>query len=196
MHDSENEEEKEHEAASTPATTADLRAAFQQLCVQYEDVLDEATEMTHPVEERLGLALFKIDEAMVVTDLVRQEAAESQGHLVDALVKNCQELEDIFIRINLIESFVARAHAATKELERRTEAISKASTPVFNNGGVTTLLRSLSIKRPTADEEPATVKWEPLDLVLNAPAVLERLDRSSADDLGVSIASRLNAGSD
>ncbi|KAJ0404507.1 hypothetical protein ATCC90586_007764 [Pythium insidiosum] len=182
MNDS--EEEKEYEAAPAPPPT-DLRTAFQQLCVQYEDVLDEATEMTHPVDERLGLALFKIDEAMVVADLVRQEAAESQDHLIEALVKNCQELEDIFIRINLIESFVAKVHAATKELERRTEAISKASTPVFNNGGVSTLLRSLSIKRPTAEEELPAVKWEPLDLAFNAPAVLERLDRSNADELGL-----------
>ncbi|KAJ0401028.1 hypothetical protein P43SY_009908 [Pythium insidiosum] len=182
MNDS--EEEKEYEVAPAPPPT-DLRTAFQQLCVQYEDVLDEATEMTHPVDERLGLALFKIDEAMVVADLVRQEAAESQDHLIEALVKNCHELEDIFIRINLIESFVAKVHAATKELERRTEAISKASTPVFNNGGVSTLLRSLSIKRPTAEEELPAVKWEPLDLALNAPAVLERLDRSNADELGL-----------
>ena len=87
------------EEAESAATTR----AFRELCVQYEDLLDETTEFTQPVDERIGLALFKIDEACSLTDGVRQDSESAREHLLHELGDNCRVLEDIFIRINLIE---------------------------------------------------------------------------------------------
>jgi hypothetical protein len=97
--------------AAAGAQTTELRSAFQRLCVDYEDLVDDAAELTPPVDERIGLALFKIDEATSVADMLRQDAAESQAALIDALLENCRELEDILIRVNLME---VRSDRATK----------------------------------------------------------------------------------
>ncbi|RLN92756.1 hypothetical protein BBJ28_00014114, partial [Nothophytophthora sp. Chile5] len=77
------------------------KRAFQRLCGDYEELLDEAAQLTQPVDERIGLALFKIDEACAATDLTRLDAQQTQ--LLDELVANCHELEDIFLRVNLVE---------------------------------------------------------------------------------------------
>lgn len=83
--------------------TTTLQHAFRRLCNDYEELLDEATNGTQPVDERIGLALFKIDEACAVTDLVRVDAEQTQEQIMDALIENCHELEDIFLRINIME---------------------------------------------------------------------------------------------
>jgi hypothetical protein len=92
---------------TTPATTADdaaaLQRAFRQLCGEYEELVDEASNGAQPIDERVGLALFKIDEACAVTDVVREDAAQAQEQLMEALIENCHELEDIFLRINIME---------------------------------------------------------------------------------------------
>ncbi|TMW60386.1 hypothetical protein Poli38472_000428 [Pythium oligandrum] len=164
-----------------------LRRAFQQLCGEYEEIVDDSAEITQPVDERIGLAMFKIDEATAVTELVRQEALETQDEVMEALLENCRELEDIFIRVNLMESFVNKVHATTKELEKRLDAISRVADPVFNTGSVSTLLRSLSIKRPTTEAASPEVKWEPLEFDFNTKQFVERLKRTNAEELGVSI---------
>lgn len=83
--------------------TVALQRAFRRLCGDYEELLDETTNGTQPVDERIGLALFKIDEACAVTDSVRMDAEQAQEQIMDALIENCHELEDIFIRINIME---------------------------------------------------------------------------------------------
>lgn len=88
--------------------TAALQHAFRQLCGEYEELLDEAAQATQPVDERVGLALFKIDEASAAAELVRADANAAQTQLLDALMVNCHELEDIFIRINIMEVCTAR----------------------------------------------------------------------------------------
>lgn len=86
------------------ATESDgLKQAFRALCEDYEEVVDEAADPTQPVDERIGLALFKIDEACAATDTVRVDAAQAQQELMDALLANCNELEDIFIRVDVME---------------------------------------------------------------------------------------------
>lgn len=85
------------------AARTELKRAFQGLGADYEELVDEAAELAQPVDERVGLALFKIDEACAVADLVRQDAAQAQSQVLSALLDNCHELEDIFLRINLIE---------------------------------------------------------------------------------------------
>lgn len=81
----------------------DLKRAFQALCGDYEELLDEAVQVTQPADERIGLALFKIDEACVAADVLRQNAQQIQEQLLSELLSNCHELEDIFLRVNLIE---------------------------------------------------------------------------------------------
>ncbi|KAK1936578.1 hypothetical protein P3T76_010013 [Phytophthora citrophthora] len=81
----------------------DLRRAFQGLCGDYEELLDEAAQSTQPADERIGLALFKIDEACAAADGLRQDAQQIEEQLLGELLDNCHELEDIFLRINLIE---------------------------------------------------------------------------------------------
>ncbi|GMF21891.1 unnamed protein product [Phytophthora lilii] len=81
----------------------DLKRAFQALCGDYEELLDEAAQATQPVDERIGLALFKIDEACAAADALRQDAQQAQEQLLAELLANCHELEDIFLRVNLIE---------------------------------------------------------------------------------------------
>ncbi len=41
---------------------------------------------------------------------------------------------------------MSKIHDATKELEQRMDTINKAAATVFDTGGVSTLLRNLSIK--------------------------------------------------
>lgn len=85
------------------AETIALQRAFRRLCGDYEELLDETTNGTQLVDERIGLALFKIDEACAVTDSVRMDAEQAQEQIMDVLIENCHELEDIFIRINIME---------------------------------------------------------------------------------------------
>ena len=80
-----------------------LKRAFQALCGDYEELLDEAVHATNPADERIGLALFKIDEACAVADELRQDVQQVQEQLLDELLSNCNELEDIFLRLNVIE---------------------------------------------------------------------------------------------
>lgn len=88
---------------SSSSSSSELQRAFRQLCGEYEELLDEAAQSTQPVDERVGLALFKIDEASAAAELVRQDADAAQAQLLDALLANCHELEDIFLRINIME---------------------------------------------------------------------------------------------
>ncbi|EEY58488.1 uncharacterized protein PITG_01158 [Phytophthora infestans T30-4] len=122
----------------------DLKRAFQALCGDYEELLDE----------RVDLALFKIDEACAAADGLRQDAEQIQEQLLTELLNNCHEFEDIFLRVNLIEvgegciynhgganikcacgfdqRFVGWVLVTTRELEKRMESISRAAGPVFN----------------------------------------------------------------
>ncbi|POM73290.1 Hypothetical protein PHPALM_9875 [Phytophthora palmivora] len=123
------------------------RGGLIELCREYEDLLDEAAQATQPADERIGLALFKIDEACAATDELRQDAQQLEEQVVSELLANCHELEDLFLRVNLIERFVGRMLQTTRELEKRMESVSRAADPVFNpSTSVTNLFRSLSMK--------------------------------------------------
>ncbi|KAF1330318.1 hypothetical protein FI667_g5011, partial [Globisporangium splendens] len=182
------------EPMTTPATADDdavaLQHAFRQLCGEYEELADEASNGTQPIDERIGLALFKIDEACAVTDVVREDAAQAQEQLMEALIENCHELEDVFLRINIMERFVGKVQEATRELEKRMENINRAAGPVFNAGSVTSLLRSFS-KRVTVSEPSASevTKWEPMEFDFNTKELMTRLENGDARELGVSISS-------
>ncbi|DAZ93746.1 TPA: hypothetical protein N0F65_007372 [Lagenidium giganteum] len=179
-------------AKSSASDALPVQAAFQKLCTEYEEMIDDSLEITQPMDERIGLALFKIDEGCAAADVLRVEAEECHDQLLQALLDNCAELQEIFARIDLIERHVVRAFDLTTELERRMETVNKAASSAFSTGGVTSLLRSLSIKvrtsvivadveqdasRNTSDSSPADVKWAPLDTNLNVSAVMESLDK-------------------
>ncbi|KAI9907730.1 hypothetical protein PsorP6_004786 [Peronosclerospora sorghi] len=168
----------------------DLQRAFQALCSDYEELLDEAPQATQPVDERIGLALFKIDEACASTGAVRQEAQQILEHLMSELVSNCHELEDIYLRIDLIERFVDRMLLTTRELEKRTESVIQAAGPVFNrNSSVTSLLLSFSMKRGAQDVPPFDCKWNAVAFDFSTKELMGRLEKSDARKLGVSISS-------
>ncbi|KAE8897924.1 hypothetical protein PF005_g816 [Phytophthora fragariae] len=168
-----------------------LKRAFQALCLDYEELLDEAAQATQPADERIGLALFKIDEACAAADALRQDAQQVQEQLLEELLANCNELEDVFLRVNLIERFVGRMLETTRELEKRTEGVSRAAGPVFNpSSSVSSLFRSFSIKQRGAQDAPSTAgKWSPLAFDFNTTELMERLEKSDARELGVSISS-------
>ncbi|KAH7481706.1 uncharacterized protein KRP23_4884 [Phytophthora ramorum] len=167
-----------------------LKRAFQTLCGDYEELLDETAQGTQPVDERVGLALFKVDEACAAADALRQDALQIHEQLLSELLGNCHELEDIFLRVNLIERFVGRMLETTRELEKRTESVSRAAGPVFNpSSSVTSLFRSFSIKRGPQDAPSADGKWSPVAFDFNTNELMERLEKSDARELGVSIAS-------
>ncbi|CAI5727165.1 unnamed protein product [Peronospora effusa] len=168
----------------------DVKHAFQTLCGDYEELLDEVTQTTQSEDERIGLALFKIDEACAATNVLRQDAHQIQEQLLSELLSNCHELEDIFLRVNLIERFVGRMLQTTRELEKRTESVSRATGPVFNpNTSVNRLLRSFSIKRGAQDESLSDGKWSPVVVDFNTKELIERLEKSDAQELGISISS-------
>ncbi|KAG1692851.1 hypothetical protein DVH05_024140 [Phytophthora capsici] len=168
----------------------DLRRAFQALCGDYEELLDEAAQATQPADERIGLALFKIDEACAAADGLRQDAQQIEEQLLDELLDNCHELEDIFLRINLIERFVGRMLQTTRELEKRTENVSRAAGPVFNpSTSVTNLFRSFSMSRGAPEAPSNDVKWSPVTFDFKSKELMERLEKSDARELGVSISS-------
>ncbi|ETK75515.1 hypothetical protein F441_18255 [Phytophthora nicotianae CJ01A1] len=168
----------------------DLKRAFQTLCVDYEELLDEAAQATQPADERVGLALFKIDEACAAADGLRQDAEQIQEQLLSELLSNCHELEDIFLRVNLIERFVGRMLQTTRELEKRMESVSRAAGPVFNSStSVTSLLRSFSMKRGASEAPLTDGKWSPVAFDFNTKELMERLEKSDARELGVSISS-------
>ncbi|KAG7386317.1 hypothetical protein PHYPSEUDO_000445 [Phytophthora pseudosyringae] len=170
--------------------TADLKRAFQALCGDYEELLDEAAQATQPADERIGLALFKIDEACAASDGLRQDAQHVQEQLLSELLGNCHELEDIFLRINLIERFVGRMLQTSRELEKRTESVSRAAGPVFSpSTSVSSLLRSFSIKRGAQDAPSTDGKWSPVAFDFSSTELMERLEKSDARELGVSISS-------
>lgn len=100
------------------------------------------------------------------------------------------------------------------------DTISRAAGPVFNPGTMTNMLRNLSIKvrlpssvcvmapywqtnrisvsqqqqRGVTTESPAVdLKWEPVAFDFDAKKLAERLENSSARDLGVSISSSSSA---
>ncbi|CAI5725025.1 unnamed protein product [Hyaloperonospora brassicae] len=173
---------------------SNLKRAFQALCGDYEELLDEAVHSTNPADERIGLALFKIDEACAVADELRQDVQQVQEQLLDELLSNCNELEDIFLRLNLIERFVSRVLETTRELEKRTESASRSAGILLNSSpSVTSLLRSFSIKRGTPDAPPVESKWSPVAFDFNTTELMERLERSDARALGVSITSPVDA---
>ncbi|KAG6972396.1 hypothetical protein JG687_00001487, partial [Phytophthora cactorum] len=152
------------------------------LCGDYEELLDEAAQATQPADERIGLALFKIDEACAAADGLRQDAEQIQDQLLSELLSSCHELEDIFLRVNLIET--------TRELEKRMEGVSRAAGPVFNpSTSVTSLFRSFSMKRGASDAPLTDGKWSPVGFDFNTKELMERLEKSDARELGVSISS-------
>ncbi|CAI5712300.1 unnamed protein product [Peronospora destructor] len=168
----------------------DLKHAFKALCSDYEELLDEATQTTQPADERVGLALFKIDEACAAANLLRQDAHQIQEQLLSELLSTCHELEDIFLRVNLIERFVGRMLQTTRELEKRTESVSRATGPVFNPiTSVNRLLRSFSIKRGAQDASLSDGRWSPVVVDFNTKELIDRLEKSDARELGISISS-------
>uniref|UniRef100_A0AAV1UTL8 Uncharacterized protein n=1 Tax=Peronospora matthiolae TaxID=2874970 RepID=A0AAV1UTL8_9STRA len=176
--------------------TGNLKLAFQTLCGDYEELLEEAAHATYATDERIGLALFKIDEACAVADELRQEAQQIQEQLLDQLLSNCYELEEIFLRLNVIERFVGRMLETTRELEKRTESASRSAGVLLNSSpSVTSLLRSFSIKRGASDAPLIESKWSPVAFTFNTTELMERLEKSDVRALGVSIASTVAAGS-
>jgi hypothetical protein len=81
----------------------ELEAHFRTLCQNYENILDDTIDLTQPIDERVGLGLFKIDEACTLSDKVRQDAQISKGRILKILSSNCEELEKIFMRLNHID---------------------------------------------------------------------------------------------
>ncbi|CAH0473802.1 unnamed protein product [Peronospora belbahrii] len=171
-----------------------LKRAFQALCSDYEELLDEAAQYTQTEDERIGLALFKIDEACAAAEMVRQDVQKVQEQLLSELLSNCHELEDIFLRVNLIERFVGRMLQTTRELEKRMESVGRAAGPVFDpSRSVTSLLRSFSMKRGTQqDASSFDGKWNPIVFEFNTKELLDRLKKSDARDIGISITSCLS----
>ncbi|KAF4031514.1 hypothetical protein GN244_ATG16649 [Phytophthora infestans] len=152
----------------------DLKRAFQALCGDYEELLDE----------RVGLALFKIDEACAAADGLRQDAEQIQEQLLTELLNNCHEFEDIFLRVNLIERFVGRVLVTTRELEKRMESISRAAGPVFNE-----YQRHQFIPRGASGVPSTDDKWSPVAFDFSTKELVVRLEKSDARELGVSISS-------
>ncbi|ETI35249.1 hypothetical protein L914_17698 [Phytophthora nicotianae] len=131
-----------------------------------------------------------IDEACAAADGLRQDAEQIQEQLLSELLSNCHELEDIFLRVNLIERFVGRMLQTTRELEKRMESVSRAAGPVFNSStSVTSLLRSFSMKRGASEAPLTDGKWSPVAFDFNTKELMERLEKSDARELGVSISS-------
>ncbi|KAF4136426.1 hypothetical protein GN958_ATG14383 [Phytophthora infestans] len=153
----------------------DLKRAFQALCGDYEELLDE----------RVDLALFKIDEACAAADGLRQDAEQIQEQLLTELLNNCHEFEDIFLRVNLIERFVGRVLVTTRELEKRMESISRAAGPVFNEYQRHQFIPVLlHYGVPSTDD-----KWSPVAFDFSTKELVVRLEKSDARELGVSISS-------
>ncbi|KAF1774048.1 hypothetical protein GQ600_21214 [Phytophthora cactorum] len=78
----------------------------------------------------------------------------------------------------------------TRELEKRMEGVSRAAGPVFNpSTSVTSLFRSFSMKRGASDAPLTDGKWSPVGFDFNTKELMERLEKSDARELGVSISS-------
>lgn len=96
-------EEMEPQVAVTDADAAARRRALQRLCGTYEELADEACELSRPVDERAGLALFKIDEAGAAAARLLADTEPARAQLLGALAANARELEDVFLRVALAE---------------------------------------------------------------------------------------------
>ncbi|CEG39522.1 uncharacterized protein PHALS_09764 [Plasmopara halstedii] len=170
-----------------------LKRAFHSLCGDYGEFLDDLAQATHPNDERIGLALFKIDEAYAAADGLRQESQQIQRKLLNELLSSCHELESIMLRVDLIERFVGQLLQTMRELEKRMEIMNRVASSVFYpSKSVTNLFRSFSAKHGIPNTPLNNVEWSPVAFDFDTKELMNKLKQTDAREIGVSTSSSLH----
>nr|CCA19514.1 conserved hypothetical protein [Albugo laibachii Nc14] len=153
--------------------------ALYEACVDYEDLVEDTVEGMEKLDERVELALYRVDESLAVTNAATLGTDEIQQAL-ESLQLDCEKLEKMFDKIDMMEEFVQRALITTQELEKRLEMIHNVANPLLQSGTVTNLMRSLiSKKRNQEDRKPSALSaessLEPIEIDLGAKEIIKRL---------------------
>ncbi|ETV88530.1 hypothetical protein H257_00100 [Aphanomyces astaci] len=158
-------------------------------CTDFAGQIFERNNVTQALEERLALAMYKIDEACAFVDAhVDLETDEETRESIALLLHRSDLLQRQFRAIDHMERIVDAMAASTKQVQDRMEAVQKHAEPILNPTQISAMLkRTLALGRKKASGDVSTsttdtITWEPVTLIPNTATCMKRLDEIMTHD--------------
>ncbi|KAF0687371.1 Aste57867_20894 [Aphanomyces stellatus] len=146
-------------------------------CEDYAGQLFERNHVTQALEERVALAMYKIDEACALVDAhVELESDEDTRDAIDLLLHRSELLQRQFRAIDHMERIVDAMASSTKQLQERMDYVKKHAEPILNPTQISNMLKrtlAIGLKKSNAAE---TIAWEPVTFIPSAATCMKRLD--------------------
>ncbi|RHY18905.1 hypothetical protein DYB25_003435 [Aphanomyces astaci] len=173
-------------------------------CTDFAGQIFERNNVTQALEERLALAMYKIDEACAFVDAhVDLETDEETRESIALLLHRSDLLQRQFRAIDHMERIVDAMAASTKQVQDRMEAVQKHAEPILNPTQISAMLkrtlalgrkvcfsinhvmRSYCMQKASGDVSTSTtdtITWEPVTLIPNTATCMKRLDEIMTHD--------------
>ncbi|OQS06412.1 hypothetical protein THRCLA_01536 [Thraustotheca clavata] len=154
-----------------------MKENFKDACEDIAQRLLENGHITLSVEEKVALAMYKIDEmsALVDAQAELEDDVDTEANL-DLLVAQCGLLRKHFDTIDEMEKIVDQMTVASRKLQERVDYVKKHAEPILNPTQISSLFkRTLTLGRKKTT--PDGVIWEPVTFIPKATEVLEQLDQ-------------------
>ncbi|ETW09261.1 hypothetical protein H310_01660 [Aphanomyces invadans] len=156
-------------------------------CTDYAGQVFERNHVTQALEERIALAMYKIDEASALVDAhVDLEMDDETRESIALLLHRSELLQRQFRAIDHMERIVDAMAASTKQIQERMEAVQKHAEPILNPTQISAMLkRTLALGRKKASSSGDTsavntIAWEPVTFIPSTSTCMKRLDEIMA----------------
>ncbi|KAH9092681.1 hypothetical protein Ae201684P_008351 [Aphanomyces euteiches] len=143
----------------------------------------ERNHVTQALEERVALAMYKIDEACALVDAQADlEADEETREAIALLLQRTQLLQRQFRAIDHMERIVDAMASSTKQIQDRMDYVNKHAEPILHPTQISSMLkRTLALGRKQADAQPA-IAWEPVTFIPSTETCMKRLEEIMTKD--------------
>ncbi len=125
-----------------------MRENFKNACDEVADNLFERNHVTQVIDERVALAMYKLDEALVLVDSHAEldEEDETEQNL-QLLLQRCTLLRQHFAALEHMEVIVDQMMQASRKLQDRMDAVKKHAEPLNQTQISTMMKRALTLGR-------------------------------------------------
>ncbi|OQR96955.1 hypothetical protein ACHHYP_12881 [Achlya hypogyna] len=154
-----------------------MRENLRDACEQVAEALLEGGHLTLAVEEKVALAMYKIDETCALVDShTEMDLEEEHEENLQLLLDRCVLLKHHFQTIDHMEKIVDDMAVASRKLQERMDYVKKHAEPILHPTQISSMIkRTLSLTRKKA--APEGVAWEPVTFIPKTAATLKTLDK-------------------
>ncbi|EQC31413.1 hypothetical protein SDRG_11012 [Saprolegnia diclina VS20] len=154
-----------------------MRENFKEACEEVAAAVLDGGHLTLAVEEKVALAMYKIDETCALVDSHAEMDLEAEHEAnVQLLLDRCVLLQHHFATIDDMEKIVDDLAVASRKLQERMDYVKKHAEPILHPTQLSSMLkRTLTLGRKKAS--PEGVAWEPVTFIPDVSASLRGLDK-------------------